>query len=71
MGKFEPVRLWLYGLIVPASLIGVGYGWVTDNMAPLWVGVATALLTVPAAEGARSQVTPVARLDQPQVPPQA
>ena len=62
MGKFEPVRLYLYGLIMPVSLLAVGYGWIADNMAPLWVGVATAALTVPAAEAARAKVTPVAKL---------
>lgn len=72
MARFEPVRLWLYGLIAPVVALLVLQGVVSDEAAPLWIALATAVLTVTGAEAARSKVTSKAWLREeasPQVPP--
>jgi hypothetical protein len=67
MAKFEPVRLWLYGLIAPVVALLAWYGVVADDAAPLWIALATAVLTIVGAEVSRSKVVPVEKL--PPVPP--
>lgn len=56
--KYEPVRAYLYSLLGPLVAVLVFYGVVSENGAPMWIALATALLGVPAVEAARSKVTP-------------
>lgn len=50
----EPVRLWLYGVTVPALAAAVVYGWLTTEQMGAWLAVAAAaLLGVGAMERAR------------------
>jgi hypothetical protein len=56
--QLEPVRKWIYGLLVPVTALVVGYGLLTDTMAALWGAVIVAILVVPGTEVARTQVTP-------------
>jgi hypothetical protein len=55
----EPVRKYLYTLLVPVVAVLIYFGIVDNESAPLWIGLVTALLGVPAVEVARSKVTPV------------
>lgn len=57
--KLEPVRSYVYTLLVPVLAILVFYGIVSDLAAPLWIALGTAVLGVPAVELARSRVRPV------------
>lgn len=57
----EPVRRYLYGLLVPLAAVLVAYGIVDNESAPLWIALATAVLGVPAVESARSRVTPTGK----------
>lgn len=52
----EPVRVYLYSLIVAVLALLLGYGVVEPDKVPLWLALAGAALTV---EGARAKVTPV------------
>lgn len=54
----EPVRKYLYGLLVPLAAVLVAYGVLDGESAPLWIALATAVLGVPAVEAARASVTP-------------
>lgn len=54
----EPVRLYLYGLLIPTAAILVAYGILSNTDAPLWIALAEAALGVGAVELARSRVTP-------------
>lgn len=40
----EPVRLYLYGILVPGVAVLVGYGWLTTERAGLWLAVGAAVL---------------------------
>lgn len=53
----EPVRAWLYGVLVPGEALAVSYGVVSDNTGALWLALAAAVLVVP-VEAVRSRVTP-------------
>lgn len=55
----QPVRTYLYGVLVPGEALAVTYGLVTANQGALWLALGAAVLVVPAAELARSKVTPV------------
>jgi len=55
----EPVRKYLYGILVPVVALLVYKGVVAADEAALWLAVAAAALGVPAVEYARSKVTPV------------
>lgn len=55
----EPVRAYLYGLLVPGEALAVSYGLINDSQGSLWLGIGAALLLVPGIEAARSKVTPV------------
>lgn len=55
--RYEPVRSYLYTLLAPVVALLVFYGVVSDAAAPLWIGVLTAVLGVPAVEVARKKVT--------------
>lgn len=56
----EPVRVYLYGLLAPLVAVLGAYGIVSDELAPLWIGLGAAVLGVPLIEAARRKVTPVA-----------
>lgn len=56
----QPVRAYLYGVLVPGEALAVSYGLVTDNQGALWLALGAAALVVPAAELARAKVTPLA-----------
>lgn len=56
----QPVRAYLYGVLVPGEALAVAYGLVSDNTGALWLALGAAVLVVPAAEAARAKVTPVA-----------
>lgn len=61
LAKFEPIRLYVYGLIGPIVAAVIGFG-LYDREKTLWIaGIILAVLTVPAAEAARNRVTPVAK----------
>lgn len=54
----EPVRLYLYGLLLALIALAVGYGLVTAELAPLWIALVTAAVLAPGVERARGSVTP-------------
>jgi len=56
----EPVRLYLYSLMLPGAALAVVYGVATTEQATSWVAAAAAVLGVgvPAVEGVRARVTP-------------
>lgn len=60
----EPVRKYLYSLLVPLVAVLVYYGVVDHESAPLWIALATSLLGVPAVETARAKVQPL--VDDPE-----
>jgi hypothetical protein len=59
LAKFEPIRLYVYGLVGPISMAIIGFGLYDRQKTLLIAGVVLVALTVPAAESARSKVTPV------------
>lgn len=72
--KTEPVRLYLYSLLVPVAAVLVAYGLIESTFVPLFIAAGAALLGVPLIEAARSKVTSPATLaamtpgDSPDVP---
>lgn len=56
----RPVRLYLYGLLVPGFTVAVGYGWTTADKAALWIAFGGAALVVTGGELAQTKTTPVA-----------
>lgn len=54
----EPVRVYLYGVLVAIVAVLVGYGVLDGSQAALWLALGSALLAVPAVEAARSRVSP-------------
>lgn len=56
----QPVRVYLYGVLVPGEALAVSYGLLTDNQGALWLALGAAVLVVPGVEIARAKVTPVA-----------
>lgn len=57
----EPVRLYLYGVLVPAVAVAAAYGLLDGSDVALWLALGAAVLGVPATEAARGAVTPVGR----------
>jgi hypothetical protein len=55
----EPVRAYLYPVLLAVVGVLVGYGIIEQTQAALWIALGAALLGVPAVERARSKVTPV------------
>jgi hypothetical protein len=55
----EPVRAYLYPVLLAVVGVLVGYGIIEQTQAALWIALGAALLGVPAVESARSKVTPV------------
>jgi hypothetical protein len=56
--RSNPVRSYLYSVGVAVESVLVARGVVTDNDAPLYVGLLVAVLGVPAVEVTRSKVIP-------------
>lgn len=54
----EPVRIYVYGVLVALLALLVGYGVIDGDAAALWLGLGVAVASVPAVEGLRSQVSP-------------
>lgn len=40
----EQTRAWIYRVLVAVSLVAAAYGWVSEEQAGLWLGVAAAVL---------------------------
>jgi len=57
----EPVRLYLYTVLIAGIALLVSRGVVAADEALLWAALGAAVLGVPAVELARSKVSPVAR----------
>lgn len=57
----QPVRTYLYGVLVPGVAVAGGYGWVSDDKAALWLALGAAVLLPFGVEAARAKVTPLAR----------
>jgi hypothetical protein len=66
--KFEPVRSYLYTLVVPVLAVLVYFGAVQNDAVQLWVSVAAAVLGLTGTEIARARVTPTVRLNRTQAP---
>jgi hypothetical protein len=60
--KFEPVRSWLYTVLVPVLGLLVAKGVVTGDEQTLWLSIGGAVLGVVGVEVARAKVTPTAAL---------
>ena len=56
----QPVRLYLYGALVPGEALAVAYGLVSEDRGALWLALGAAVLVVPGVELARAKVTPTA-----------
>lgn len=54
----EPVRLYLYGLLVPVLALLIAYGLIAAEDAPLWAALVTSALVPTGAELARRRTTP-------------
>lgn len=54
----EPVRIYIYGVVVAVLAALVVLGFVKADLVPVLLAVATAILAVPAVEAARSKVEP-------------
>lgn len=56
----RPVRVYLYGLLLPGFGLAVGYGLVSADKAALWITFGGAALVVGGAELAQRKTTPTA-----------
>lgn len=56
----QPVRTYLYGLLLPGEALAVAYGLVSEDRGALWLALGAAVLVVPGVELARAKVTPSA-----------
>lgn len=54
----EPVRLYLYGVLLAVLALLVAYGVLTAELVPVWVALVTAAVLAPGIEKARASVTP-------------
>lgn len=63
MSKLEPIRAYLYPVLVAGVALLVAYGIVDDGQAAVWVALGAALLGAGTVgiEAARSKVSPVDR----------
>lgn len=57
----EPVRAYLYPILVAIIGVLVAYGIIDSEQAAVWTAVGVAVLGVAGVETARSKVTPVAK----------
>jgi len=60
----EPVRLYLYGVLLAVLAVLVGYGTLTGEQAALWAALGAAVLGVPVTELLRGRVVPVPRAQE-------
>lgn len=60
MLKRQPVRTYLYGVLIPGEAVAVAYGLVSEDKGALWLALGAAALLVPGVEAARAKVTPLA-----------
>ncbi len=59
----EPVRVWGYGVLVPACGVLFVYGLLTAEQAAAWIALGAGVVGVPVgAEVVRGKVTPVSKL---------
>lgn len=56
----RPVRLYLYGLLVPGFGVALAYGLTTADKAALWITLGGAVLVVGGSELAQTKTTPLA-----------
>lgn len=56
----RPVRLYLYGLLVPGFGVALAYGLTTADHAALWITLGGAVLVIGGGEVAQTKTTPVA-----------
>lgn len=63
LGSTEPIRRALYPVIVAVVALLVGYGLVGPELAPLWIGLAVAVLGPAATEAARAVAFAPATVD--------
>lgn len=56
--KNEPVRTYLWGLVTPALALATAYGFLSEDLALGWGGLAAAALLVPVGAAVRNKVTP-------------
>lgn len=56
----RPVRLYLYGLLVPGFALAVAYGVTTADKAALWIAFGGGALVVTGGELAQTKTTPLA-----------
>jgi hypothetical protein len=57
----EPVRKWIYSILVTLGAVGVFYGVVSGEEVAVWLSVAHTVLVVPFVEVARTRVRPLAK----------
>lgn len=62
--QYEPVRVYVYGIVLSFMAILIAYGIVDNERAALILAAVSAIIAVPAVEKARSKVTPVAGLNE-------
>lgn len=55
----EPVRKWIYGILVAVAAVLVFYGIIAEESVIVWTAVLQAVLVVPFVETARVKVSPV------------
>lgn len=60
MFRRRPVRLYLYGLLVPGFGVALAYGLTTADKAALWITLGGAALVVGGGEIAQTKTTPLA-----------
>lgn len=58
----EPVRVYVYGLVVALLAVLVTLDYLDKADVPVWLALAAAVLAVPSVEGARASVTSPATL---------
>lgn len=56
----RPVRLYLYGLLVPGFAVATAYGLTSSDKATLWTALGGAVLVVGGGEWAQTKTTPIA-----------
>jgi len=57
--RSNPVRVWAYGVLVPACGVLVVYGLLTTAQAAAWIGLGAGVCGIPiGAEVVRARVTP-------------
>lgn len=60
----EPVRRYVYGVMLALAAAGIVYGIIDNTQAAIWLGVASAVLSIPTAELPRAKVRPTSARSQ-------